>query len=71
MLQRERLYLTRDQAVHAIRIKKPDAQLLGIPKQLLLCFDEIRWVDYLVSRHLWDLTFEDEVTALMWRMTYI
>ncbi len=66
-----KLFLTRDQAVCAIRAKEPEAQLFGIPSRLLLLYEEIRWVDYLASTHLWDLTFDDEVSALLWRMTYI
>ncbi|PZR75165.1 MAG: hypothetical protein DI537_45305 [Stutzerimonas stutzeri] len=71
MLHGDRLYITRDQAIFAIRQVEPDGQLIGITTKLLVLFTDIRWVAYLPPEHLWDLTFGDEVSALMWRLTYI
>ena len=71
MLYGERLFLTRDQAIISIRAKRPEGDLFGIPKLLLLHFEDIRWVDYLTRKHLWDVTFRDDVSAMLFRLTYV
>ena len=64
------LLITREIASRAILDKSPEAKLFGIPKLILLNFEDIRWVNYLPPEKKWWLDFYDQQGRIMWVLTY-
>ena len=64
------LIITRELAVRAISIERPNEPIIGITKLMLLTFQDIRWIEYLPRPQLWNLDFYELEALILFKIRY-